>query len=259
MRGQGYFGKAHQQLLTRKNMEAMNCIIIDDDQLSRKVIEEFVKKSESLDLIASYDNAMDAIQAFNGPDSIDLIFLDIEMPEMSGLDFLNTLDNPPQIIIISGKEKYAIEAFEYDVTDYLLKPVSLPRFIKSVNKAQKRFNNAAQISGETNDEIFIKKKNSTLVRLNYNDIIYIEALENYVIVATYEHRYTIHFTMKAIANKLPENKFKRVHRSYIINVNRVDMIEDNTVIMGEKTGTKVIPIGKSYRDGLMDDLNLISK
>ncbi|PLX16401.1 MAG: DNA-binding response regulator [Salinivirgaceae bacterium] len=237
----------------------MNCIIIDDDALSRKIIEEFVKKSEVLNLIESYDNAVDAIQAFNGPETIDLVFLDIEMPEMSGLDFLNTLDNPPQIIIISGKEKYALEAFEYDVTDYLLKPVSLPRFIKATNKAQKRFNDAAQVSGETNDEIFIKKKNSTLVRLNYNDILYIEALENYVIVATYDQRYTIHFTMKAIANKLPENKFKRVHRSYIINVNRIELIEDNTIVIKEQAGSKVIPIGKSYRDSLMDDLNLISK
>jgi DNA-binding LytR/AlgR family response regulator len=237
----------------------MNCIIIDDDALSRKIVEEFVKKSDSLNLIESYDNAVDAIQAFNGPETIDLVFLDIEMPEMSGLDFLNTLDNPPQIIIISGKEKYALEAFEYDVTDYLLKPVSLPRFIKATNKASKRFNDAAQVSGETTDEIFIKKKNSTLVRLNYNDILYIEALENYVIVATFDQRYTIHFTMKAIANKLPDNKFKRVHRSYIINVNRIELIEDNTIVIKEQTGSKVIPIGKSYRDSLMDDLNLISK
>jgi len=237
----------------------MNCIVVDDDLLSRKIIEEFVKKTETLNLIESYDNALDAIQAFNGPEAIDLIFLDIEMPEMSGLDFLNTLENPPQIIIISGKEKYAIDAFEYDVTDYLLKPVSLPRFIKSLNKAQKRFNEAAQVSGETNDEIFIKKKNSTLVRLNYSDIIYIEALENYVIVATYDERFTIHFTMKAIENKLPINKFKRVHRSYFINVNKIDMIEDNTIVIQEKGGAKIIPIGKSYRDGLLDDLNLISK
>lgn len=237
----------------------INCIVVDDDLLSRKIIEEFVKKTESLNLVESYDNALDAIQAFNGPDTIDLIFLDVEMPEMSGLDFLNTLENPPQIIIISGKEKYAIEAFEYDVTDYLLKPVSLPRFVKSINKAQKRFNDAAQVSGETTDEIFIKKKNSTLVRLNYSDIIYVEALENYVIVATFDERFTIHFTMKAIANKLPENKFKRVHRSYIINVNKIDMIEDNTVVMQEKSGSKIIPIGKSYRDNLLDDLNLISK
>jgi DNA-binding LytR/AlgR family response regulator len=242
-----------------ENTKIMNCIVIDDDLLSRKIIEEFVKKSDSLSLIDSYDNAVDAIQAFNGIEVIDLIFLDIEMPEMSGLDFLNTLENPPQIIIVSGKEKYAIEAFEYDVTDYLLKPVSLPRFIKSINKALKRFNDAAQVSGETNDEIFIKKKNSTLVRLNYSDIIYVEALENYVIVATHDERYTIHFTMKAIANKLPESKFKRVHRSYIINTSRIDMIEDNTVVIQEKNGTKVIPIGKSYRDSLMDDLNLISR
>ena len=237
----------------------MNCIIVDDDSLSRKVIEEFVKKTDFLKLIDKYENGLDAIQAFNGDKTVDLIFLDIEMPEMSGLDFLNTLDNPPQIIIISGNEKYAIDAFEYDVTDYLLKPIGLPRYLKAVNKAYRRFNDAAQVSGETKEEIFIKKKNATLVRLNYNDILYVEALENYVIVATYDQKYTIHFTMKAIEDKLPETKFKRVHRSYIVNTKRIEMIEDNSIILQEKSGTKVIPIGKSYRDSVMDDLNLISR
>lgn len=106
----------------------MNCIIIDDDKLSRKIIEEFVGRTESLQLIHSYENAVDAINAFKTEQDIDLIFLDIEMPEMSGLDFLDTLKNPPQIIIISSKDKYALNAFEYDVTDYLLKPISYSRF-----------------------------------------------------------------------------------------------------------------------------------
>ncbi|MCK4661225.1 MAG: response regulator transcription factor [Bacteroidales bacterium] len=236
----------------------MNCIIIDDDDLSRKIVEEFVKKTEFLNLISSFSNAVDAMCVFNGPEPIDLIFLDVEMPEMTGLEFLKSIENSPQIIIISGQEKYALEAFEYNVVDYLLKPISLARYYKSVNKVHKRYNETSKISG-TREEIFIKKKNSTLVRLKYDDILWVEALENYVIVNTYNQKFTIHFTMKAITNKLPNQKFKRVHRSYIVNVNKIDVIEDNTVIIKSEIGNKVIPIGKSYKDNLMNYLNLISK
>lgn len=236
----------------------MNCIIIDDDPLSRKVIEGFINKTDSLSLKGSFENPLDAFKIFEEEDSVDLIFLDVEMPEMSGLEFLNTLDSPPMIIIVSGEEKYAIEAFEHDVVDYLLKPIALPRFYKSINKAQKRFQDKESIS-KFPEEIFIKKKNSTLVRLRYDDILWVEALENYVIVSTFKEKFTIHFTMKAIENKLPPNLFKRIHRSYIVNLQRIEQIEDNNVVVKINNGTKIIPIGKSYRDNLMDDLNLISK
>src|SRR4030066_487067 len=192
----------------------MNCIIIDDDQMSRRIIEEFVSRTDQLILLSSYENAVDAINAFNGDEDIDLIFLDIEMPEMSGIDFLNSLTNPPQIIIISSKEKYALEAFNYDVIDYLLKPIVYSRFFKAINKANVRFKNKVDYR---EDEIFIKK-NSALVRLKYEDILWVEALENYVIFSTFNERYTIHFTMKAIEQKLPTSKFSRVHRSFIVNV-----------------------------------------
>jgi DNA-binding LytR/AlgR family response regulator len=236
----------------------MNCIIIDDDLLSRKIVEGFIEKTEFLNLVGSYENALDSLKAFQEEEPVDLIFLDVEMPEMSGLEFLNTLDSPPIIIIVSGQEKYALEAYEYDVIDYLLKPLELARFYKAVNKAQKRFQEKESISNYP-EEIFIKKKNSTLVRLRYDDILWVEALENYVTVNTRKEKFTIHFTMKAIENKLPSSKFKRVHRSYIVNIQQIEQIEDNSVIMRLDNGAKVIPIGKSYRDNLMDDLNLISK
>ncbi|MGE4288925.1 MAG: LytR/AlgR family response regulator transcription factor [Salinivirgaceae bacterium] len=236
----------------------MNCIIIDDDPLSRKIIEGFIEKTDVLNLVGSFESPLSAFKAFDGDDVIDLIFLDIEMPEMSGLEFINTLDSPPIIIIVTGQEKYALEAFEYDVVDYLLKPLGLPRFYKSVNKAQKRFQDRESISRYP-EEIFIKKKNSTLVRLKYDDILWVEALENYVTVNTFKEKFTIHFTMKAIENKLPLVKFKRVHRSYIVNIHRIEYIEDNNVVIKVESGSKVIPIGKSFRDNLMDDLNLISR
>lgn len=234
----------------------MNCIIIDDDKLSRRIIEEFVKRTDTLNLLHSFDNPVDAINIFEQEDDIDLIFLDIEMPEMSGIDFLDTLKNPPQIIIISSKGKYAIDAFNYDVTDYLLKPIAFPRFFKAVNKASERFNKSKV--NTKGDEIFIKK-NSALVRLKYEDILWVEALENYVIFNTYEDKYTIHFTMKAIEQKLPAEKFSRVHRSFIVNTSSINVIEDNSVVIKTKDGSKNIPIGKSYKDKLMGDINLIVK
>lgn len=233
----------------------MNCIIIDDDLMSRRVLEEFISRTEQLNLLNSYENAVDAINAFSTGEDIDLIFLDIEMPEMSGIDFLETLQNPPQIIIVSSKEKYALDAFNYDVTDYLLKPVTYSRFFKAINKANVRFKNKV----DTRDnEIFIKK-NSALVRLKYNDILWVEALENYVIFTTFSEKYTIHFTMKAIENKLPSNMFTRVHRSFIVNTRSINIIEDNAILINTKEGMKTIPIGKSYKDKLMGDINLIIK
>ncbi len=235
----------------------MNCIIIDDDKLSRRILEEFIKKTEGLVLRYSFSDAVEAINVMKKDDDIELIFLDIEMPEMSGIDFLNSLKNPPQIIIFSSKGKYAIDAFEYDVTDYLLKPVTYSRFYKAVDKAASRYDrNKMNILGK--DEIFIKK-NSTLVRLKYEDILWVEALENYVIFNTFKEKYTIHFTMKAIEQKLPTAKFTRVHRSYIVNTSSIDVIEDNSVIIKTEEGSKSIPIGKSYKDKLMKDINLIIK
>jgi len=235
----------------------MNCILIDDDKLSRKVIEEFIKKTEGVSLKASFSDGVEAINYLKNEEDIHLIFLDIEMPEMNGIEFLNSLKNPPQIIIVSGKGKYAIDAFEYNVTDYLLKPLNYPRFYKAIDKATARFEqNKLHLVGK--EEIFIKK-NSTLVRLKYEDILWVEALENYVIFNTFKEKYTIHFTMKAIEQKLPSNKFTRVHRSYIVNTSSIDVIEDNAIIIKTDDGSKSIPIGKSYKEKLMKDINLIIK
>lgn len=235
----------------------MNCIIIDDDEISRVVIEQFVKRTDYLNFLKSFGNAMDAVNYINTDPDVNLIFLDIEMPEMSGIDFLKSLKNLPQIIIISSKQNYAIEAFEYDVTDYVLKPASYPRLVKAVDKAYNRFKDQKK-GAEPNDGFFIKTSTS-LVRLRYEDILWVEALENYVGINTFDSKYTIHFTMKAIESKLPMNKFTRVHRSFIVNVNKISMIEDNIIVINTAKGNKSIPIGKSYRDKLMDDIDLVMK
>ena len=235
----------------------MNCIVVDDDKLSRRIIEEFIKKTDELELLYSFSNPVEAINTLKKADEVDLIFLDIEMPEMNGIEFLNSLKSKSQVIIVSSKGKYAIDAFEYDVTDYLLKPIAYTRFFKAVNKASIRFEKE-KINTMGKDEIFIKK-NSSLVRLKYGEILWVEALENYVVFNTFKDKYTIHFTMKAIELKLPTDKFTRVHRSYIVNTSSILIIEDNSVIIKTNEGNKAIPIGKSYKENLMNDINLIIK
>ncbi len=237
----------------------MNCIIIDDDKLSTKIIQEFVEKTDDLTLAGQFNSAVSAINYLSKQaiESVDLIFLDIEMPEMSGIDFLKSLDKLPQVIVYSSKEKYAIDSYEYNVTDYLLKPVQYGRFIKAIKRARERFEEKETVTRQ-NNEIFVKN-NSSLVRVKYDDILWIEALENYVVLNTFKDKFTIHFTMKAISEKMPQERYVRVHRSFIVNINKIKVIEDNSVIINYEGGSKVIPIGKSYKDRLMDDINLITR
>ena len=235
----------------------MNCIIVDDDSFVRKITEEFVKKTDSLTLLHSLSSAVDAINVLNSNANIDLIFLDIEMPEMTGIDFLNALTTLPQVIIISSKDKYAIHAFEYDVTDYLLKPFAYSRFYKAVSKALERQEKSRMHT--KGDVIFIKHR-SSLVRMKYDDILWVEAMENYVVINTFNEKYTIHFTMRSIEDKLPMKRFMRIHRSFIVNLASISTIEDNAdqIVTSEKAKNS-IPIGKSYKDGLLKALNVIAR
>jgi len=235
----------------------MNCIIIEDDPLSVRIIQEFIRKTTELNLIHTFSNAIDAINTLQDEVEIDLIFLDIELPDMTGMEFLDSLKDHPQVIIISSKGLYAADAFDYEVTDYLVKPITYARFYKAIQRARKRMDKD-KLDKIGRNEIFIKK-NSTLVRLKYDDILWIEALENYVIFNTFYEKFTIHFTMKAIEQKLPQDKFTRVHRSFIVNTSSIDVIEDNSVLIKVQDGTKTIPIGKSYKDKLMGDINLMVK
>lgn len=239
----------------------MNCIIIEDDKLSIMLIEEYIGKTEGLTNVGSF-NAIDAINLLKKSDqNVDLIFLDIEMPEMDGIEFLKSLKSLPQVIITSSRDKYALQAFDFDVTDYLLKPISYSRFIQAVERALNRKKTETNKT-EKSREIFIKK-GSTLIRMKYEDIIWVEALENYIILNTLNEKITIHFTMKAIEKRLPSDIFIRVHRSYIVNKSRIKVIRDNSVELGFKDKDKdkdiSIPIGKSYKEQLISDINLIVK
>ncbi|HHJ09559.1 MAG TPA: response regulator transcription factor [Bacteroidetes bacterium] len=229
----------------------MKCIIIEDNELSRRVLEEFIKKTDNLNLVASFQNAIDAINHLGNKEKVDLVFLDIELPQMSGVEFLESLKSSPQVIITSSKEKYAIQAFNFNVTDYLLKPIRYPRFYKAVDKAFK-MEKLYEVN-RIDDEIFIKK-GSSLIKLAYDNIIWIEALENYVILNTEKGKYTIHFTMKAMEKTLPRHKFLRIHRSYIIHLRKISSIQEKNVELSYSDKIKTLPIGKSYKDRLLKEI-----
>ena len=168
----------------------MNCIIVDDDKLCCKLLEGFVNKNTSLSLVGTFSDSVSARNELMKRKDIDLVLLDIEMPEMDGFDFIGSLEHPPNIIIVSGTEGYAMKAFEFNVVDYLLKPVTYSRFCKAIDKTTRYFSRKETVnSGD--EEIFIKK-GSSLVKLKINEIIYVEALENYVTLITGEEKFTIH-------------------------------------------------------------------
>jgi len=235
----------------------MNCIIVDDDKMSCKILEGYVKKSTSLNLIGVFNDSVAARNILTERQDIDLILLDIQMPELDGFDFIGSLDYPPNIIIVSSAEEYAVKAFDFNVVDYILKPVTYGRFCKAIDKTI-RYYSHKEAANTGDEEIFIKK-GSSLVKLKLKEIIYIEALENYVTLTTGEDRFTIHFTMKAIENQLPSGIFIRVHRSYIINKSMIQAIKENSLDLMVGDTIKSIPVGKSFRDTLLNDINVMAR
>ena len=235
----------------------MNCIIVDDDKMSCKILEGYVNKSTSLNLVGSFSDSIAARNILTERNDIDLIILDIQMPEMNGFDFIVSLDLPPNIIIVTSAEEYALKAFDFNVVDYLLKPVTYGRFCKAIDKTI-RYYTRKETTNTGDEEIFIKK-GSSLVKLKLKDIIYIEALENYVTLNTNDDRFTIHFTMKAIENQLPSGIFIRVHRSFIINKSMIQTIKENSLDLIIGDTLKSIPVGKSFRDTLLNDINVMAR
>ena len=235
----------------------MNCIIIDDDKLSCQVISEYVKKITSLTLVGTYGNSIEARNVLTKRNDIDLIFLDVEMPEMNGFELISSLESPPHVIIITSNAMNASKAFDVNVVDFLVKPVTYPRFYKAIDKTM-RYSSKQRSNVQAEKEIFIKK-GTALVKLKIKDIVYIEALENYVTLNTHDDKYIIHFTMKGIEEYLPNDLFIRVHRSYIVNKTSIHAIRENLLDINVGKDIKSIPIGKSFRDPLLDDINVMAR
>jgi DNA-binding LytR/AlgR family response regulator len=229
----------------------MRTIVVDDDDLSRSVIEDLIAESSDIELIKSCEDPVEAFKAIK-EEHIDLVFLDIEMPKMDGMEMIRSLNPLPQIILVTSHTEYALESYEYDVTDFIQKPITLPRFLKAVEKAKMRFeDNRADIT--TKDKTIFIKTDSKLVQINTEDILWIEALGNYMRIFTHDDKFTILSTMKDIVSKLPADQFTRVHRSFIIRVDKIKSIEDNYILIKDKQ----ISIGKAYKDELSKKLNML--
>lgn len=229
----------------------MNCIIIDDEDLSIKSLELFINKTDFLTLIESFKDPIEAVKFLND-NKTDIIFLDIEMPGMNGLELIETIKHlPVQIIITTSHKEFAIDAFEYYVADYIVKPLSYSRFLKAATKVKTTYDE--KMSSNDNDDTLFVKKEGVMLRIKKSDILWVEALGDYVTLNTDKERFIVHSTMKAIEYMLPSKHYMRVHRSYIVRIDKIDCIEESSI----SYKTKLIPIGKSYRTGVFKRLNVI--
>ncbi len=228
----------------------LNCMIVDDEIMARKSLERLCEKYNNLNVVQVCENAKDALK-YLAEEPVDLIFLDIEMPEVSGIDFLNQAVTLPQIIFTTSKTEYAFEAFEYSITDYLKKPIARPRFQQAVEKAfeVQMQNNAYRAKAE---EIYIKV-DGKYIRIPFDSILYFENVGDYVKVKTEEATHIIYRTLKSIDAKLSNPRFLKVHRSYIVNLSKIRDIEENTLVIDKK----VIPISRANKSTLMSKLNLL--
>ena len=226
------------------------CLIVDDEQLARTLLEEFVAKVPMLELKGMCKNPLEAMDILKS-EHIDIMFLDIQMPELTGVEFVKTLQHKPGIIFTTAYSEYALEGYELDVVDYLVKPFPLDRFIKAVNKAidfidLKR--NAGKVDQDNMDSNYILlHADHKIYKVNLDDIQYIEGLKEYVSYYTKEKRIIVLQSLKSIEESLPSNKFIRVHRSYIVPINRIKTLDGNQVQIGEK----LIPIGRSYKEEVL--------
>jgi len=237
----------------------MNVLIVDDEPLALDVLETYIDKVPELKIIGKCTNALEANELIRKED-IDLLFLDIQMPQITGIDFLKTLSNPPMVIFTTAYSNYALEGFELNALDYLLKPISLDRFMKAVNKAQEQYDlthSEAAGGGITaaSEDFFFVKADKKLVKVRYNDILYIEGLKDYVIIRLKVGRVITLQTMKSLEAKLPSKLFKRIHRSYIVGLDKINALVGNMVEVTEKGQTKTLPVGKNYRDDLLQLVN----
>jgi DNA-binding LytR/AlgR family response regulator len=233
----------------------MTCLIIDDNAVARTALRHFISDIDSLDLRGECEDAVQAIKYLQ-QQSVDLLFLDVEMPHMSGLELLQVLPQKPLVILVTSKRDYAVEAFDLQVVDYLVKPITLARLLSAVQRAQEVHQNKNRplTAGPGLDEehIFFKANNS-LVRVQLNDILFFQALGDYVTLSTKDKRYTLYTKMKTIEDRLPVTRFIRTHRSYIVAIGKIDNIEDNSI----QIGRQLIPISDSYRARVMAQLNFL--
>jgi DNA-binding LytR/AlgR family response regulator len=229
----------------------MNCIIVEDEIAAQKILKNFISKIPSLQLLGTFKAAIEA-NSFLKSNTVDVIFLDINLPDISGIDFIKTIKNPPAIIMTTAYPDYAVDSFELDtIVDYLVKPFSFDRFLKAVNKAKDRLDSPVKTSEEHGETIFLNV-DKTHHKLVLNTILFIESDRNYITVVTENQKLSYIDSLKNWTKKLPKNQFIQVHKSYIINTKFVDKISGN--ILSVKSNK--IPIGRTYKQELLAKLGV---
>lgn len=231
----------------------INCIIIDDEPLARKGMREYVEEIDFLRLAGEFDQALSATGVITSGE-VELILLDIHLPRLSGLDFLRTLKNAPPVIFTSAYPQYALEGFELEALDYLVKPIPFERFLKAALRAKeyyevRRKNEEERIAPASSDYFFVKADNR-LVKISFAEILFIEALENYVVIHTTQKKYMSYLTFKSIEEYLPDARFIKTHKSYIVAADRVDSIEANDL----RVGDHLVPMSRALKDEVVAKL-----
>jgi DNA-binding LytR/AlgR family response regulator len=229
----------------------LRCVIIDDEPIARKGLKEYMQDASFLQLAGEFDNPLKAADMLMH-EKIDLLFLDIQMPKMTGMEFLKTLSHPPMVIFTTAYPQYAVEGFEWNAIDYLLKPFSFERFWKAVLKAKSIYETittTAPAAVNEPDYFFIKTDNK-LVKIAYDDILFVEALQNYVAVYTTEKKYITYLTFKSIEEHLPATRFIKTHKSYIVAAAKVQSIEGNDITIGSHH----VPISRTERETVLQQL-----
>lgn len=227
----------------------MTCLIVDDNPIARVVLKQMVSGFDFLDLAGECGDITEATNFLN-KQQVDLMLLDVEMPKVSGLEFLKTMPEHPLVILITAKPDYAVEAFEHNIVDFLLKPVREDRFLKAIHRAKEVYDSRNRTVEAEKDYFFIREKGVSS-KLIISDILYIQALGDYVNIHTPSRKYTIHYSISAIEKKLPASKFMRVHRSFILALDKVDTVEEGTAFVFQNP----VPVGDSQRSELMKRLN----
>ena len=228
----------------------INCIVIDDEPLARKGLKEYIADVDFLNLAAEFDNPLQATE-FISNGQTQLLFLDIQMPKITGLDFFRSLQHPPPVIFTTAYPQYALEGFEVNALDYLVKPVSFDRFLKAVLKGKEYYEvRDKNVADAAASEYFFIKADNKLVRILFDEVLFVEALQNYVTIHTTGKKYMTYLTFKSVEDYLPGDKFIKVHKSYIISASKVDSIEGNEI----KIGQHHIPISRNQKDEVMEKL-----
>lgn len=235
----------------------LRCLIVDDEPLALDILENYIQRVPSLQLVRRCANALEAYD-FLQAESVDLIFLDIHMPELTGIDFLKALSRRPQVVFTTAYSNYALEGFNLDVTDYLIKPIAFDRFLKAVDKAVKLRAGSEPSAGPRpsaegpspaapgEDGVFVKA-DGRMVKIRFEDVLYVESMKDYVQIHTAERRVVTHHTMKGMDKALPGERFLRIHRSFIVAVDRIEAVDGNQVLIGGRW----LPVGANHRDDLM--------